>query len=129
MKDYKTVCDHCGQPTWYETEQQCHRTLHKGCPTCGSHEYIDKAIPCPGTLRVIDRSDLNPRATPYYRTGERVEITYADGTKTRCFIGKSTGWKPIYLEIARVDSTGGGALYLPDDATIRGLHRYNRRIA
>lgn len=44
----------------------------------------------------------------------RVELTYKfdSGTeeKTRCYIGKSCGWIPIYLEIKRKDSTGGSAL-------------------
>jgi hypothetical protein len=44
----------------------------------------------------------------------RVELTYKFDSeteeKTRCYIGKSTGWIPIYLEIKRKDSTGGSGL-------------------
>ena len=119
--EYKTICDSCYQPTWYETEQPCKRTIFKGCPNCGSRENICKEVKCPGTLRIIDNSSLNPRATRFYKSGERVEITYKNGEKLRCYIGKSTGWKPVYLEILRRNSTGGGSLYLPDDAQIRGL--------
>lgn len=124
MNDYKTVCDSCGYKTWYETEQPCPRTLYIGCPTCGSREFISKEVKCKGTLKLIDNSKLNSRATKYYETGERVEITYKDGSKTRCYIGKSTGWKPCYLEISKSNSTGGSLLYLPEDAEIKGLGIY-----
>ena len=40
----------------------------------------------------------------------RIERTL-NGFKERFYIGRSTGWIPIYLEIKRNDSTGGCALY------------------
>lgn len=44
----------------------------------------------------------------------RVEITYKFNSgkeeKTRCYIEKSTGWIPIYLEIKRRNSLGGTGL-------------------
>lgn len=119
--DYKTMCDKCGKKTWYETEQPCKMTILDGCKTCGSREFIYKEVKCTGTLRVIDNSGLNPRAKRFYETGEQVEIVYSNGEKTRCYIGKSTGWKPVYIEIKKRNSWRGEALYLPDDATIRGL--------
>ena len=35
----------------------------------------------------------------------------SDGMKERFYLGRSTGWIPIYLEIKRNDSTGGGSLW------------------
>ena len=35
-----------------------------------------------------------------------------DGLKNRFYIGKSTGFMPIYLEILKSNSFGGGSLYL-----------------
>ena len=124
MKDeYTTVCDRCYQGTWYETEQPCKRMITPACPKCGGTEHMD-AIHCPGTLRVIDRSQLDPRFTCYYKSGERVKIEYTDGTITRCYIGKSTGWKPIYLEILKSNSMGGGSLYTNNIVSITGLGKY-----
>lgn len=41
--------------------------------------------------------------------GCRVEVVDREGDEPRRFIvGKSTGWLPIHLEIARRDSSGGG---------------------
>lgn len=40
--------------------------------------------------------------------GHRVEVTDSDGAKRRFIVGKSTGWFPIHLEIAKSNSTGGG---------------------
>ena len=121
--EYTTVCDKCYQKTYYEVEQPCKRTITPACPTCGSRECSDP-IPCPGTLRVIDNSALDPRLTPYYKSGERVEITFTYGEKTRCYIGKSTGWRPIYLEILRSGSSGGGSISPDSIASVRGLNKF-----
>ncbi len=59
--------------------------------------------------------------------GWRVEVTEPDGER-RCFIvGKSTGWMPCHLEIARRDSTGGAAAYVPEGARVRALYRADGR--
>lgn len=39
--------------------------------------------------------------------GTRVEVVDMYGQKRRFYVGKSTGWIPCHLEIARIDSTGG----------------------
>jgi hypothetical protein len=122
--EFKTVCNKCYQKTYYEEEQQCHYTIFKGCKTCGSYQNINKQKKCTGTLKVIDNSNLSERARAYYERGERVKITYKDGSFVRCYIGKSTGWKPVYLEILKRNSLGGSKLYLPDDAKIEGLGIY-----
>lgn len=48
--------------------------------------------------------------------GCRVEVTTTYNEVRRFYVGKSTGWCPCHLEIARCDSTGGGA----------AEHEYNR---
>lgn len=124
-KEYKTVCDKCGRKTWYDTEQQCHYTYNKieRCDHCGHAETLQEMERCTGTLRLIDNSELDPRLTPFYERGERVEITELDGTKNRFWVGKSTGWKPCYLEIKKINSSGGSVAYIPIGATIRGTGR------
>lgn len=42
--------------------------------------------------------------------GKRVEIVDRWGQKRRFYVGKSTGFIPVHLEIARRDSTGGPAV-------------------
>lgn len=51
--------------------------------------------------------------------GRRVEVTAPDGTRSRFYVGKSSGWMPCHLAIKRRDSTGGCAVYLPEGASIR----------
>lgn len=41
--------------------------------------------------------------------GHRVEVVDRHGERRRFIVGKSTGWMPCHLEIARRDSSGGGA--------------------
>lgn len=103
-QEYKTICDKCGIKTWYETEQPCKNTIFTGCPTCGSHELISKETKCKGTLRLIDNSGLDERFARYYENKERVEVIEPDGSKNRFWVGKSTGWKPCYLEIKISDT-------------------------
>lgn len=125
--EYISVCDRCGRKTWYEKEQQCHMTYPKGRTCDLGHWHEDepqKMERCKGTLRIIDNSNLDTRLTPYFKAGERVEIEYQDGSKERCWIGKSTGWKPIYLAISRTDSTGGAAILSSFIKSVRGLNRY-----
>jgi hypothetical protein len=41
---------------------------------------------------------------------KRVEVVDRYGETRRFWVGKSTGWLPIHLEIARTNSTGGPAV-------------------
>jgi hypothetical protein len=85
----------------------------------------------------LDLSDLDPRFTPYCETGERVEVTYkkgwedytgygnrTNGLKARFYVGKSTGWKPIYLTILKSNSSGGAGICSKAVKSIRGLGIY-----
>ena len=42
--------------------------------------------------------------------GKRVEVVDADGEKRRFYVGKSTGFIPVHLEIAQRNSSGGPAV-------------------
>lgn len=78
---------------------------------------------------IKDTSELDPRFTDYYRTGQRVEVTYDDGTTERFYVGKSTGWRPVYLKIHNTRSLGGSPIgkYERDSiVSIVGLNKYRR---
>ena len=127
-EEYKSICDKCGRYTWYEQEQPCHCSYppSKTCDTCGHTEVMNDKddIPCGGTLKVIDKSDLDKRFTPYYSSGERVEVVYKNGESERFYVGKLTGWKPIYLAIKKSNSSGGGAVFTCNIVSITGLGTY-----
>ena len=85
----------------------------------------------------MDYSELDQRFTPYYQSGERVEVEWkdgfedftgygcrTDGMKARFYVGKSTGWKPIYLQILRRNSYGGVAILSSAVKSIKGLGLY-----
>jgi hypothetical protein len=85
----------------------------------------------------MDYSDLDERFTEFYERRERVEVTYkpgfedytgygarTDGKKARFYVGKSTGWKPVYLTILRRNSCGGGAILSCAVESVRGLGIY-----
>lgn len=65
-----------------------------------------QALPESEKAKVRDLSDLTPQLTGL--EGWRVEVVTTYGETRRFIVGKSTGWKPCHLEIARRDSTGGG---------------------
>jgi hypothetical protein len=81
-----------------------------------------------------DNSDLDERFTRYYLSGERVEVEWKDGfedysgygcltngKKARFYVGKSTGWKPVYLQILRKNYIGGQAILSSAVKSIRGI--------
>ena len=53
-------------------------------------------------------ADLTPQLTGL--EGSRVEVVDRYGETRRFYVGKSTGWFPVHLEIKRCDSSGGGAV-------------------
>lgn len=70
-----------------------------------------------------DFTELDERFTPFYNSGQRVEVEWldgfedysgygarTDGKKARFTVGKSTGWKPVYLQIYSKRSIGGQAI-------------------
>jgi hypothetical protein len=116
-KEYTTICDKCGRKTWYETEQQCHCMYSKikTCKTCGHSEEVcpPKMVRCTGILRKIENSDLNSDFTPFYHSNERIEVEFTYGkTKEilRGTVGKTTGWKPVYLLMKTRRSLGSNVL-------------------
>jgi hypothetical protein len=90
-----------------------------------------------GVNMLKDFSDLDDRFTRYYESGERVEVTWkpgygnysgygsqTEGRKARFYVGRSTGWKPIYLSLLRRDSTGGTAISSYAVDSVHGLGVY-----
>jgi hypothetical protein len=83
-----------------------------------------------------DLSLLDPRFTQFYESGERVEVFWKNGYgygemlygnnrgRSRFYVGRSTGWLPVYLMLARRDSSGGMAINSEGVESIRGLGVY-----
>lgn len=61
--------------------------------------------------------NLDKRLAGY--VGRRVEVIEPCGGKRRFWVGRSAGWMPLYLEIARRDSIDGPAAFVSEGATIR----------
>lgn len=87
------------------------------CPRCGremsTHGLMVKRTTNPCGFR--DESELTPDlvglegwrvlATRWER--DEIGTFIGEGETVRFYVGKSTGWKPCHLEIARRDSMGG----------------------
>lgn len=54
------------------------------------------------------QADLTPQLIG--REGQRVEVVDRWGNRKRFWVGRSTGWIPCHLEIARTNCHGGGAV-------------------
>jgi len=85
----------------------------------------------------VDESDLDPRFRPFHESGERVEVTWrpgfedytgygarTNGRKARFWVGKSIGWRPVYLMILTRHSRGGAAILSSAVESIRGIGGY-----
>ncbi len=88
-----------------------------------------------------DLSDLDERFTGYYNSQQRVEVTWepgfedytgygcrTEGRKARFYVGRSTGWRPVYLMIYRRDSIEGPAILSCAVKSTKGLgiYRYQK---
>lgn len=66
-----------------------------------------QSLPVHERERLQDYSDQSPQLTPWL--GWRVEVVDMGGEKRRFIVGRSTGWKPIHLEVLTRRSYGGMA--------------------
>lgn len=86
-----------------------------------------------------DFSCLDKRFTPFYESGERVEVIWKDGYdlgemlygrnrgRSRFYVGRSSGWRPVYIMLARRDSIGGMPISSSDNIeSILGLGVFNK---
>ncbi len=110
-----------------ESTQEEIKCLKKDCP-------VDSCSGC----EKRDFSNLDPRFTPFYESGERIEVEWkkgfedytgygcrTEGKKARFTVGMSTGWKPIYLIILKSNSFGGGSILYSAVKSIRPLVQSN----
>jgi hypothetical protein len=75
----------------------------------------------PERKRLQDLSDLHPQLLGL--EGYRVEVEEANGSRRRFYVGRSAGWKPIHIELARRDSSGGPATGRSPFKSVRKLYR------
>lgn len=82
----------------------------------------------------MDYSEIDTRFEPYYDNGQRVEVEWkaeyedftgygcrTEGRRARFYVGKSTGWRPVFIMLQNINSRGG--VEIPSNAveSIRGL--------
>jgi hypothetical protein len=68
-------------------------------------------------------AELHPRLIDH--EGQRVEVTFDNGSTERFWVGKSTGWLPCHLRLHNTRSMGGMSV-LPDEpiAAVRVLKHH-----
>lgn len=54
---------------------------------------------------IRDNSGLSPQLIGL--EGRRVEVETLEGEKRRFYVGRSTGWKPVHIEVKTSRSQGG----------------------
>ncbi len=84
-----------------------------------THEIWTKLNP---SQRASLRDNSGLTAQLIGKEGWRVEVVTKYGETLRFIVGKSTGWKPCHLELARRDSRGGTAAEL-SYASVRLLYK------
>lgn len=75
----------------------------------------------------FDSSSLAPQFVPYFNTGERVEVALSYGEKKRGYIGVTTGWRPVFLLLARKNVSGSSTTLGKNDYVIRTIKGKYRR--
>lgn len=95
---------------------EAHLAAYQATMAAGAEHHKQTGELCP--------DDLTPALVSL--VGRRVEVTDQDGTRRRFWVGKSTGWMPVHLEIHNRRSTGGCAVYLPETSTVRVVSNEHR---
>lgn len=85
------------------------REVFQQLHTLGVGDATWRTLPEGVKSQIRDLSALTPQLIGL--EGWRVEVTHQDNTTRRFIVGRSTGWKPCHIEVARRDSSGGGAVY------------------
>ncbi len=116
--DKTSVCNKCLSRGWFEKPEKCTRTSFVGCKTCRSHENISTEKKCTGTNVMIDYSGIAKKFASYYGTNERIKVEFSHGEILTGTVGMTTGWKPVFLLIARSNSIGSSDILSDDDKII-----------
>lgn len=58
----------------------------------------------------LDTSHLAIKFTPHYNSNQRIEVLTPYGERIRGYVGKTTGWRPSYILLARRNSIGSSEL-------------------
>lgn len=79
----------------------------------------------------LDKSSLATQFEPFYTSGQRIIVRFSYGENgaapyhiKRGYVGKTTGWRPSYILMATVRSTGSSDLLRHDDVIIGTVERW-----
>jgi hypothetical protein len=103
--NFSSVCDTCGGNGWFEKHCDCTRKISIPCAYCGSYEEAE-LMECTGKNVLIDYSDISKQFIPYYENGSRIKVKFSYGEIKSGTIGKTTGWKPVFILMLTSRSTG-----------------------
>lgn len=61
---------------------------------------------CKGKNIMIDYSDISKQFIPYYENKTRIKVQFSYGGIKTGIVGKTTGWKPVFILMLRSNSRG-----------------------
>jgi hypothetical protein len=76
---------------------------------------------CTGQNIIINYKDCPQKFIPYYESQQRVKIAFHYGKTTEVKSGRvgiTTGWKPVFILMARSNSTGSSDILREKDEII-----------
>jgi hypothetical protein len=83
--------------------------------TFGSYEHTESNL---------DRSDLATKFEGFYKSRQRIIVRSPWGEVKRGYVGRTTGWKPSYLLLARANSRGSSDLLSEEWELVGTVDRY-----
>ena len=67
----------------------------------------------------FDDSELSKQFVPYYENQKRIEVKMSWGEILRGRVGITTGWRPVFLLMLKVNSTGSSIILTDDDVILK----------
>jgi hypothetical protein len=73
----------------------------------------------------FDPSDLAKQFIPYYESGQRIEVEFdgwgEEDKIQRGYVGVTTGWKPAFILVRKVNSLGSDMILREKDKILKAI--------
>jgi hypothetical protein len=92
-------------------------------------EYLERKSRQAGTR--FDASNLAPQFIPYFESQQRIEVEFRRGPHVLYYgrgrVGVTTGWKPVFILMPRIDSIGSSEVLGDDDKIVKVIPERGRK--
>lgn len=110
-----SICNVCYQKGWHTEPEPCVRKYSENCEHCGQNLPDREMKTCKGMNVMIDYSKCATKFIPYYENQQRIKVDVIGMGIKSGTVGKTIGWKPVFILMLRSNSTGSSIILTDKD--------------